>query len=788
MIWLYIKELAGKDLDLSTIVKFILYGLPKLIPLVLPLTILLASIMVFGNFAENYEFAAMKSTGISLQRAMASLGVFIVALGFVAFWFSNNIIPWGEYNFLNLRKNLAKVKPSMAIAEGQFNEIESTPYNIKVAKKTGDNDQFLEDVIIHKKAADRRKNATTITATHGELVSSEDSDVIKLVLFDGHFYEDQYPKKQKERNKNPFAKSSFEKYTMNIDISNYNTVDIDDKSYTNRYNMLNLTELDYTLDSLSTMHDKNIETFTKAIYGRTSIKPLNTAISKVEIKDTEGEHGKLGIKKDVKVEIEDKEEISLDSTYTGSILSLFNNSKSNDFLNRASSNVNSTIQLIKNKITDVERDSKWYNRHIISFHEKLALPFACIILFFVGAPLGALIRKGGIGLPLVIAILLFLTYHFIGIFALNSAKNGSFNPVLASWFSTLIMLPLSIYLTKKATADKGLFETEGVLEPLKKLLGIKKKEAEIDASLFEPSTNEYETLLTYDDKELIKVIKNYRQYGYSRTHRNTAVSILNSRGVTNQQLKFSGNFDNQKFEEGIRLKYKFDEDSKLAFILYAIAIPLLIGGLIFNNNEFPIIGKILLFIGGAIGVIYIFALIRSFIGSSNLNKHLGKESGINAILFLLLGLPLYFLFYIFQRKATSEALYLTNKAFTISEDSEIEKPKFDTSEIALPLKDYKDHSLFTIILYSLGVMLFISYFIFKNNKLHSLESASIQLSIVAFILFVIYFIKSIFNLFAIYSIDALKDKKPNLLLVIIGFPLYFMVFVIFRNKIKNEIE
>jgi len=133
-LWLYISELAGKDLDISVTAKFILYYMPRLIPLVVPLTILLTSIMVFGNFAENYEFAAMKSTGISLQRAMRSLSVFIVILGVACFFFANNVIPWGEYHFYNLRKNIAKVKPALAIAEGQFNEIGNI--NIKVDKKS----------------------------------------------------------------------------------------------------------------------------------------------------------------------------------------------------------------------------------------------------------------------------------------------------------------------------------------------------------------------------------------------------------------------------------------------------------------------------------------------------------------------------------------------------------------------------------------------------------------------------------------------------------------------------
>lgn len=132
-IWLYIKELAGKDLDMVVILKFLFYFTPKLIPLVLPLTILLASIMVFGSFAENYEFAAMKSTGISLQRAMTGLSIFIVGLGITTFLFANNVIPWAEFNSHNLRKNIATLKPAMVIAEGQFNDV--MDYNIKVEKK-----------------------------------------------------------------------------------------------------------------------------------------------------------------------------------------------------------------------------------------------------------------------------------------------------------------------------------------------------------------------------------------------------------------------------------------------------------------------------------------------------------------------------------------------------------------------------------------------------------------------------------------------------------------------------
>jgi len=176
-IWLYIGDLAGKDLDTFVILKLLAYLTPTLVPLILPLTILLVSIMVFGAFAENYEFAAMKSTGISLQRAMRSLSVFIVFLGVIVFIFSNNVIPWANYNVYNLRKNIAKVKPALAITAGQFNEIGS--YNIKIESKSGDNDEFLKKVVIHEKSSGSSTNRKVIIAERGELISSENSNILQ---------------------------------------------------------------------------------------------------------------------------------------------------------------------------------------------------------------------------------------------------------------------------------------------------------------------------------------------------------------------------------------------------------------------------------------------------------------------------------------------------------------------------------------------------------------------------------------------------------------------------------
>ena len=246
-VWLYIAELAGKDLDVMVTAKFILYYMPKLIPLVVPLTVLLSSIMVFGNFAENYEFAAMKSTGISLQRAMRSLSIFIVALGIGCFFFANNVIPWGEYNFYNLRRNIAKMKPALAIAEGQFNEIGNI--NIKVDSKSGDRGQFLKGVVIHEKSNTRSGNYKVIISEKGELKSSPDSSILQLELENGHYYEEIINKDVRKNQNKPHVKSYFKTYITNVDLEILNSDDLDEKNHTDRYNMLNVSQLSSVIDT-----------------------------------------------------------------------------------------------------------------------------------------------------------------------------------------------------------------------------------------------------------------------------------------------------------------------------------------------------------------------------------------------------------------------------------------------------------------------------------------------------------------------------------------------------------
>lgn len=473
-IWLFIDDLAGKGLDIVIIGKFIFYLMPNLTEKVLPLTVLLSSILTFGTFAENYEFAAMKASGISLQRAMLSLIVFVVFLGGVTFFFANSVIPASEQKIYNLRRNIAKVKPAVAIAEGVFSDFEGTGEgtNIKVDRKFGENDRFLENVIIHKKSKTNLNN-TVIKAKTGELASSEDSDILQLILKDGHYYEEVKSTGKNKKNdvKHPFAKATFETYTINIDLSNFNNVNLEEERNISTDKMKNVSRLSKDIDSLKKDNIKIVSAFSKNISNRMgafipippqdSLKKAN--IKKVMVMDSIKKASMLASKKTRKDSFPD-------------IVNLFEIWQKEQLITRAK---NSTIQIVSSisgKKNDLDRRYKIYNMHILSLHKKYALALSCVILFFVGAPLGAIIRKGGLGLPMVIAIILFLTYYFIGVFSGNYAKENNIHPILGAWIPTLIMLPLSIFLTRRATADRGLSNFGNIVDFFKNLFKRKKEQ------------------------------------------------------------------------------------------------------------------------------------------------------------------------------------------------------------------------------------------------------------------------------------------------------------------------
>ena len=455
-IWFFIDEFAGKDIDLEIVGKFLFYYSPNLVPNVLPLTVLLASIMTFGALAENYEFAAMKASGISLSRAMRSLIVFIAFLSFGTFFFANNVIPAAEYKSYNLRRNIAQMKPAMAISEGAFSTI-GEDFSMKVDEKHGPNDNYLDNVIIHQ-LSNGGLNKKVIKSVDGELIGSENSNILQLKLLDGNYYQDMDAKSRDKRDNYPFAKAHFETYTIFMDLSELNNIDLEEEKVKNTFKMLNVSELDYAIDSLANDNEKIFTNFGENIYKRTgaaNIQSKPRTDKKVKKDTPKGEKEYTSAEKE---EIRAMLFENIDSTIT-----LYQDYRQSQMIDMALNTVKNTKSTLEGKKWDLNRRIKLYNHHVLSLHQKYALAFACFILFFVGAPLGAIIRKGGLGLPMVLAIGLFLIYHFINIFTKNYAEDGSLSPVLGAWIATAIMLPLGIFLTRRATADKALFDSGGLL-------------------------------------------------------------------------------------------------------------------------------------------------------------------------------------------------------------------------------------------------------------------------------------------------------------------------------------
>ena len=425
--WLYIDELAGKGLDIFTIGKFFIYFSPKLVPLVLPLSILLASLTTYGTLSENYEFIAMKSNGISIIRSMVALLIFHIFLGIGSFYFSNHVVTYGELKSYNLRKNLAKLKPTLSIREGIFNDIGDM--NIKVSRKYGDNEQYLEDIILHNISNDEI-NRLVIKAESGE-VRNENDNYLQLILKNGNRYEDIVASTASEKQNYPHTRASFEEYILNIDISDFNNVDLEEETYRSTYKMQKINQLKKSSDTLNTKFEEDINMFSKSFIIGHSLKKLpNLNPNQIELEDDYIDGSFLRL---------------LDSPEVYEI---------NGVLSIAEDEVDSYLRQLSNKKKTFFLQQKLINLHKLTVNERYSLVFACIFLFLIGSSLGAIIRKGGLGFPLVLSIIIFLTYHYIGVFGKNAAEDNSISPFIGSWISTFIIAPFAIYLTMLVSTDR----------------------------------------------------------------------------------------------------------------------------------------------------------------------------------------------------------------------------------------------------------------------------------------------------------------------------------------------
>lgn len=449
-LWKYIDDLVGKGLDFSVISELLMYALAGLVPMALPLSILLASLMTFGNLGEHYELISLKSAGISLPRIMSPLIILTLIISIGAFFFSNNVLPYTNLKMGTLLFDVRHQRPEVSIKEGVFyNGIEG--YSIKIGKKNKANGE-LYNLMIYNHSA-RMGDVEVTIADSGRMEVTKDKKYLILSLYSGNTYTEVKERKRNIRKTHPYRHDKFAEQKIIINLSGYGFKRTDENLFKNNYQMLNLKQLAYADDSLK----KSFSAYEK----RFSRNLLRTNFFRKEIKnDNNIIHSYDTLKSTLR----------FDSVFNA--LSVTDKKR---VLNQALNYARTTKSYISSTKTDLLNKRKWIGRHEIEWHRKFTLPFACFILFFIGAPLGAIIRKGGLGTPVVISVLFFVLYYVISITGEKYVRSCVMPAWEGMWLSSAIILPLGIFLTYKASKDSVILNIDSYIDVIRKLFSYKKK-------------------------------------------------------------------------------------------------------------------------------------------------------------------------------------------------------------------------------------------------------------------------------------------------------------------------
>ncbi len=481
-LWKYIDELVGKGLAWSVIAELMTYAASGLVPMALPLAILLSSLMLFGNLGEHYELTAMKSSGISLQKIMSPLIVLSIIISILAFLFSNYVLPYTNFKMNMLFYDIRHQRPELSIQPGVFNyDIEG--YAIKADTKNKETG-MMYDILIYDHQNFGRGNNNVTHADSGLMYVTSDKKYMVINLYNGETYLEVKEKRGKKK-EYPHRRDQFEKQTIILKLSGFEFNRTDENLFRHNYQMMSLKQLKVSVDSLSREFSSELSRVENTL--RTVNYFKNARKVPVISKDTTNKSKK---KRWVSYQrFRPTRELVMPDTVISekqvpvNIDSLFDSlspSKKIKVIDWASNYARSSQSYIKDTGKRVARKSKEINRYKIAWHQKFTLSFACLIFFFIGAPLGAIIRKGGFGMPVVVSIVIFIFYYIISLTGLKFAREGVVPVWEGMWASSIILLPLGIFLTYKATTDSGLLSQEAWSNLAKKVYKrfkfLKKKE------------------------------------------------------------------------------------------------------------------------------------------------------------------------------------------------------------------------------------------------------------------------------------------------------------------------
>lgn len=433
ILWKYIDDLVGKGLDVLTLTEFLIYASATLVTLAMPIAILLSSIMTFGKLGENFELVAIKSSGISLLRFMRPLFFVSIVLSGIAFLFANYIAPVANLKFAVIYHDIYEKSPAFDLKDGVFYD-GFRGFSIKVDKKDKDR-STLHKVLIYEQSNGLQDN--TIISESGKMSMSTDKKFLEFKLENGNRYEENGTFNS---TKNEFINLGFKEYNKLFDLSQLNLQKTSDSLFMNNIRMKTMRQLNADLDSLKKVPD--------SLYKRNKTQ-LAFYLKYSNFKDSSATKKEAAI---VKEKIPSKKVTTFDALIPDTLQSVVYEQTLN--------NVNNARNLLQMAAVDYKTQNDDFTQHQIEWHKKLSLSIACLVLFFIGAPLGSIIRKGGLGLPLVMALLFFMIFYLLNIFGEKFSKEHTLIPIIGMWLPVIVLSPVGFFLTYKAMHDSQLFNKE----------------------------------------------------------------------------------------------------------------------------------------------------------------------------------------------------------------------------------------------------------------------------------------------------------------------------------------
>ncbi len=442
ILWKYIDDLVGKGLDIVTLIQFLIYASATLVTLAMPIAILLSSIMTFGKLGENFELVAIKSSGISLLRFMRPLFFVSILLSGVAFLFANYIAPVANLKFAVIYHDIYEKSPAFDLKDGVFYNGFSG-FSIMVNKKDQDK-STLHKVLIYEQNNGVQDN--TIISESGKMKVSDDKKFLEFRLQNGNRYEENGNFNSK---KNEFIDLSFKEYNKLFDLSQLNLRKTSDSLFMNNIKMKTMRQLNVDLDSLKKVPDSLFKKNRSQL--ASYVKYSKYKDSAASTKDL-AEAKRIILYKKVK---------TFEALIPDSLQSIVYQQTLN--------NVSNTRNLLEMSVLEYKDQRNDTTQHQIEWEKKLSLSIACLVLFFIGAPLGSIIRKGGLGLPLVTALLFFMIFYLLNIFGEKFTKDHVLIPIVGMWLPVIVLSPIGFFLTYKAMHDSQLFNKEYYYRLLKNL-------------------------------------------------------------------------------------------------------------------------------------------------------------------------------------------------------------------------------------------------------------------------------------------------------------------------------